>query len=125
MDELTRHAFDQMLGSGLTTHPLDNKRAVIVLRVAKNSDCYDEVLAMVKSKRDNHRLSLTLWQRKWQMHMRSVTPKSCIHRYNIWGERHDLGTLIRADEESIAVRERYVRCDNIESSIRPIERTWN
>src|SRR5574339_109272 len=110
MNDLEIAALDQMLGSGLTNHPLDNKKAVLALRVAYDpqkplSEAIKDhsiVMDIILRKRANHRRWLTETQRQWQTHMRSVTPKSCINRYNRWGQRHDLNALIRADEESIA-----------------------
>jgi hypothetical protein len=131
MDELTYRALDQMLGSGgLTNHPSDNKRAVMALRSVwhpiwgYDTDDARTVMDMILRKRANFRRWVIETQREWQTHQRSVTPRTLINRYNQWGQRHDLGTLIRDSEERIATREGYVRCDGKQHSARPMESTW-
>jgi len=127
MDDLTKSAIDLMLGSALTNHPVDNKRAALALKAAyeiPDREAFHEVMKIIVRKRAIHREWITLSQRNWQAHQRSVTPLSCINRYNRWGKKHDLGALIRADEELVATRERYVRCDGKDHSCRSLKLTW-
>jgi hypothetical protein len=90
LSELDRHALDQMTGSGLTTMPIDNARAVLVIRAATASGDREYGLRLVASKRASHRTWITVTQRQWQRHSRRPSRA-----------RHD---------DSIAIREQYVRC---------------
>lgn len=121
MDDLTFHALEQMLGSALTNHPLDNKRAVIALRMFRNSNEYPFVLDMVKRKRAIGRCWIFETQRKWQMHRRTVTPLSCEIRRRKWGRKHNLDTILSAEYEATAMREGYVRCDGKKHSTHKVD----
>jgi hypothetical protein len=106
MDEVTRRTFDLMLGSGLTHHRVDAKRAVIALRGANPED-RDEVKQMILAKRRSWLVWLTVTQRQWQRHIRH-TRKRTLKAYAFRS-----GGIERAPariQEEIATREGYVRC---------------
>lgn len=128
MDELTYHAFHQMLGSGLTNHPIDNKLAVLALRSAQSINAITApnadrkvVMDMIMRKRAAHRQLVTTWQRQWQNNRRTVTPRSCDVRYRRWDKLHTPEAILRAEGESIRTREKYVRCDGKTHSARGVE----
>jgi hypothetical protein len=120
MDEMLRHAVNQCMGNGaLTTHPADNKRAVIIIKMANAyPEHREEIIQMVKDARRQWMIIQTEWQRKWQHNRRTVTKRSQIIRWKRWGERHLMSTIIRAEMESINTREKYVRCDGKNNSTR-------
>lgn len=73
-----------------TNNPVDVKLVAWALRLARAEGCYEEALAEVVARRIEWRTWLTLTQRRWQRETRR--PSKARH--------HD----------SIAIRERYVRC---------------
>ena len=85
-DLATEAAANLMLGHSLTTHPTDNKRAVLAIRAGIPR-------AIVLRKRAMFRDWLTLTQRKWQRETRR--PSRANH--------HD----------SVAIREKWVRCSSL------------
>jgi hypothetical protein len=91
MEAAMIRAIDISLGSGLTSQLVDRKRAVMAIRSAQNPADRLVVMELVLEKRRNHRVWLTLAQRKWQGQTRR--PSRARH--------HD----------SIAIREKYVRCN--------------
>lgn len=105
-----RRAIDISLGSGLTNLPVDNARAVMVIRSARTPEDRAEILRLVLHKRAVHRTWVTLNQRKWQLHGRTISPRTCAIRKARWGNKHDNATILRAEREAIATREKYVRC---------------
>lgn len=82
-----RAAFELLAGTSLTTYPVDNARAVAIVR-AFNGD--PDAIAEVLRKRALYREWLTVTQRRWQRETRN--PNKARH--------HD----------SISTREKYVRC---------------
>src|SRR3954470_18636140 len=111
MDEVTRRTVDLMLGaSGMTKGRVDAKRAVLVLRSVGPED-RAEVMQMILDKRRRWLTWLTLTQRQWQGHRRTITPRSCAVRKARWGDKHSDEVILRAEQESVDVRERYVRCN--------------
>ena len=107
MDALTQRAYELMLGG--TNMLVDNKRNVLLLRSSSNGE-RAEVMRMILAKRRSWLNYLTVTQRRWQDNRRTVTPRSCAIRKAQWGNRHDDATILRAEQESVTTRERYVRC---------------
>lgn len=105
LDTTHDRAIDLMLGSGLTTHPVDNAKAVLLLR-ATNSD--PVVFQTILAKRAVNRTWLTRVQRKWQAHPRTISEQDIERRCKLWG--CDYATAAAALIESVTTRERYVRC---------------
>lgn len=104
MVDAVRHS----MGSGLTSAPIDRKRAVMALRAAQGPSEHAEILAVVLAARARHREWITATQRDWQdrapRHFRARTVRAYALR---------AGGIDRAParvRESIATRERYVRC---------------
>jgi len=83
-------ALEQMVGSGLTTAPIDNAKAVLIVRAAEASGDRKLGLRLVLEARRNHRTWLGRTQRSWQQKTRR--PGRAVH------------------DDSIAIREKYVRC---------------
>jgi hypothetical protein len=83
------HAIDLMLGNSLTRQPVDNARAVLVLRSVTGPD-RRAVMTLIRRKRRLWLEYLIVTQRRWQRETRN--PNKARH--------HD----------SIEMRERYVRC---------------
>lgn len=99
------------LGSGLVPgNPIDNMRAVAALRAAKTLEDHIAIMEAVKQARANHRTWLTITQRRWQRDRRTVTLRSCKIRKARWGHKHSDEAIMRAEYESVATREKYVRC---------------
>lgn len=84
-------ALTQMVGSGLTCAPVDNAKAVLVIRAAEASGDRQLGVRLVVAARRAHRDWLAVTQRRWQRHTRR--PSRAAH--------HD----------SVTIRERYVRCN--------------
>ncbi len=82
-----RQAFELLAGTSLTQHPVDNARAVLILKAGQGDPA---VLRLVLERRAAWKRWLTVTQRHWQGCTRN--PNKARH--------HD----------SIATRERYVRC---------------
>jgi len=110
MDELMLRAVDLSLGGGLTSSPIDNKRAVMALRSATTLESHSMIMELVKAKRQQHRTWLTITQRQWQKNRRTITHRSCEILKRQWGNRHSDETVLRVVRESVNTRERYVRC---------------
>jgi hypothetical protein len=89
MTAAERAAFELLVGTGLTQHPTDNARAVLIIRAASPEDRAD-VVRLVMDRRASWKAWLTRTQRQWQRQTRN--PNKARH--------HD----------SIEIRERYVRC---------------
>ena len=70
----------------------DRHGTALALRLARQTDCYDEVLEAILTARKEWRTHVTLTQRKWQTNV-SRRPQR--------GNHHDSWTI----------RERYVRCN--------------
>jgi hypothetical protein len=109
-EEMAIAAIRNIIGSSLTNHPIDNARAVLLLRAASVSGFHDMAKQEIKRARYRWLIYLTITQRKWQNNRRTITPRSCQIRWRRWGKRHDMGTIMRAEKESVATREKYVRC---------------
>lgn len=82
-----RAAFELLAGTALTQHPVDNARAVAIIRAFDHDPA---AIAEVMHKRALWKEWLTTTQRRWQRETRN--PNKARH--------HD----------SIETRERYVRC---------------
>lgn len=80
-----RAAFELLAGTSLTQHPVDNARAVAIIK-AYGEAAIPEIMA----KRAAWKVYLTRTQRQWQTHTRNANKA-----------RH---------RDSIAIREKYVRC---------------
>lgn len=106
MVDAVRHS----LGSGLTSAPIDRKRAVMALRAAQGPSEHEAILAVVLAARARHRAWITTTQRQWQDHARTVTPRRIAHRRAQWGDRHTPERIAAVLRESVETRERYVRC---------------
>lgn len=70
LDTTHDRAIDLMLGSALTTQPVDNAKVVLLLR-ATNGD--PVIRQMILAKRTAWRTRLTLTQRKWQSKPRTIS----------------------------------------------------
>lgn len=90
MTETTYAALSLMAGSGLTNYPTDNAKAVLIIRAAEASGDKEQGLAIVLAARSAHRAWVVATQRQWQQKTRRVGR----------ARHHD----------SIAIREKYVRC---------------
>jgi hypothetical protein len=85
-----RAAFVMLLGSGLTTEGRDRERAALAIRLGASMGDKAGAMRVVIEKRQAWREWLATTQRRWQRETRR--PSRARH--------HD----------SIAIRERYVRC---------------
>lgn len=103
-------AVSMSLGSGLTNAPIDNKRAVMALRAARTDAEREAIMRLVMHKRAVFRARLSDWQREWQSKPRTVTPRDVRIRRAQWGNTHDPERVAACLRESVATRERYVRC---------------
>ena len=105
MNDVDLDVIDRMLGHSLTSHPVDLKRAAFVLRATDNDP---QVVALVIHKRRLWLDWLSMTQRQWQSRSRRPTR---VQQY-----RYRDGELERCEpdsplvKDSIATRERYVRC---------------
>jgi hypothetical protein len=88
MDELTRRVYVDFF-IGKTSHPIDNRRNAMCIRLATLDGNRDEVMRLIMTMRRDRLIWLTLVQRKWQGKTRN--PNKANH--------HD----------SISIREQYVR----------------
>ena len=111
IDAAMLRAIDISLGSGLTSQLVDLKRAVMAIRSATNDADRLVIMELVLDKRATHRTWVTLTQRQWQSHRRTVTPRSCAIRKALWGGKHSDEAILRAERESVDTREKYVRCN--------------
>jgi hypothetical protein len=105
LDPTHDRAIDLMLGSGLTTLPVDNAKAVLLLR-ATNGDPI--VFRTILAKRAVHREWITRVQREWQIKLRTISDADIERRRVLWD--CDYATAAAALIESVTTRERYVRC---------------
>lgn len=78
--------------TGASTHPTDNRRNALAIRMGRDIGCEEDVVAIIKAKRRERLTRLTVWQRKWGART-SRRPQR--------GRHHD----------SWAIREAYVRAD--------------
>lgn len=121
LDTTHDRAIDLMLGAALTTQPVDNAKAVLILR-ATNGDAV--VRQTILAKRAAWRTWLTVVQREWQSKSRTISDADIERRARarlladrgrgpfeqpldpnrIWAS--EAAALI----ESVTTRERYVRC---------------
>lgn len=94
-------AIEQMTGSALTTHPVDNAAAVLALRSGVPG-----ARAMVLRKRAYWRAYLAASQRRWQRHPRTLARAI---GYELHKPGQDPKYAERCAREHLAHREQYVR----------------
>lgn len=107
MTDAQIRACELMLSSQVTNHPVDQARAVLMIRATNGNP---EVVAMIRRNRRAWLNWLTLTQRQWQAKPRTITERDIAYRTAIWGGHHDYGTVAASLVESVETRERYVRC---------------
>lgn len=106
-------AVAQSIGSGLTSAPIDRKRAVMALRVARTPSEHEAILAVVLAARARHRAWLTVTQRRWQRETRYRHSGEQLRARTVRAYAARAGGIDRAParvRETMATRERYVRC---------------
>jgi uncharacterized protein YlxP (DUF503 family) len=110
LDPTHDRAIDLMLGSGLTTLPVDNAKAVLLLR-ATNGDPI--VFRTILAKRAVHREWITRVQREWQIKLRTISDADIERRRVLWD-----CSLVSSDSQVRAVmvgddREHIVDIDDL------------
>lgn len=106
--KMTLRALDLSMGSGLTNAAVDRQRARVALLAGRAAGLGDETLALVLDKRAAHRTWVTLTQRQWQSGLRHMTGRAIGHYLPLAGQ--DPVRAVARVQESIATREKYVRC---------------
>jgi sigma54-dependent transcription regulator len=101
--EKTR-ALELMYGN-LTKGGIDRAKAVYAIRSGD-----PEALEIVKAARRRWLTWVTLSQRKWQGHTRSVTPRRVAIRKALWGGGHTQECIEHCLSEAVNSRDSYVRC---------------
>lgn len=81
--------------TGGSTHPTDNRRNVLAIRLGRELGCVEDVLAIIKAKRRRSLTQAIIWQRRWATRISRRPQRSRNH-------------------DSWAIREHYVRADAID-----------
>lgn len=115
--EFTLRVIEQMVGSGITRHPTDNRKAVLLIRAGEAVGLREETKAIVKAARRSWLGYLTITQRRWQRHDRRVhedrnlRARTARQNFGVYAERGTAREVARRClVEGIDTREKYVRC---------------